>query len=65
MEKARYRLIVGENGNDVGHIINTKAVSFDGAMNSAKRELKKYGGDGWAKIQADYGFGWEDPIKVA
>jgi hypothetical protein len=65
METAKYKLLVGENGSDLGHFITTRAASFDGAWKAAKRELRKYRGDGWAKIYADYGRGWEDPVRVA
>ena len=53
------RVIVGEKGNEQGHIIEVQ-----GDEKSAKRvlrkELAKYGGDGWARIEySTDGENWE------
>lgn len=50
---ATYRIIVGETGNEVGHIIDTTATSIVSARRILVRELAKYRGDGWGYIEAD------------
>ena len=49
-----YTVVVGEVGNEVGHVVGT-TTSLHGARVIAGRELKAYGSDGWAVIRGDYG----------
>lgn len=54
-----YRIIVGERGNDYGHVIPTAAKTLLGAKRVLTRELKKYRGDGWGRIEyRQPGEGW-------
>jgi|GEM_PF-6479515 len=50
-----YTVVVGEVGNEVGHVVST-TTSLHGARVIAGRELKAYGGDGWAVIRGDCGY---------
>jgi hypothetical protein len=50
MREQTYRLVVGEVGNEQGHIIECYARSLDGARRAAHRALQPYGGDGWCTI---------------
>jgi len=48
------RVIVGERGNEQGHIILSKyhhPLSWLGAKRILARELAKYNGDGWGRIE--------------
>ena len=68
-KKMEYRIVVGEVGNEQGHIISTRAKSIEGALRSLKSELKKYGHDGWGYIEEGDGtpYSWrpveEDELK--
>jgi hypothetical protein len=54
----RYRLVVGEKGNEQGHIIETKAKSYDGAKRAMRREMAAHGeGQAWGRIEVNYGTG--------
>lgn len=46
-----YRIIVGEKGNEQGHIIETSAATDDEALRALAAELAAYGGDGWGRIE--------------
>lgn len=63
----KYRLIVGEVGNEQGHIIPTAARSFNGALIALGRQLALYLGDGWGRIEVNYHNGdpamWEELCK--
>lgn len=48
---AQYRLIVGETGNEQGHVIALNVLTLDGAYRALKREVAKYKGDGWGRIE--------------
>ena len=48
-----YRIVVGELGNEVGHIVPTGARSDHGARSALGRALARYGGDGWGRIEYD------------
>ncbi len=48
---SRYRLVVGESGNEQGHIIYTFAGSEQGARRALRREIAKYKGDGWGRLE--------------
>lgn len=47
----QYRLIVGETGNEQGHIVPTAAKSDRGAAIALGRALAAYDGDGWGRIE--------------
>lgn len=57
-----YRIVVGELGNEQGHIVATRAESDRGARIALGIQLAKYAGDGWGRIEIDlYGDGrWQD-----
>jgi len=50
-EEAVYRLVVGEKGNEKGHIIPLKVDSDEAAKKALKKEMKKYGKDGWGRVE--------------
>jgi hypothetical protein len=50
MQNENYRLIVGETGNELGHIHECGAKSLDGARRALRRLMRPYGGDGWGVI---------------
>jgi hypothetical protein len=47
-----YRLIVGEAGSDLGHIVHTQAKSLPGARRALRRAMAPYDGDGWGHIES-------------
>jgi hypothetical protein len=49
----RYRIIVGETGNEQGHIIDSSAATPEEATLHMRRELEPYHGDGWGRIEAN------------
>ena len=51
----KYRIVVGEVGNEQGHVISTRCTGLKGALRALKRELKKYGQDGWGYIEVGGG----------
>lgn len=48
-----YRLIVGEIGNEIGHIIPTRAKSEGSARRALARALRPYGGHGWGRVEVN------------
>lgn len=57
---SKYRLVVGEQGNEQGHIIKANAQSVKGARIALGREVAKYGGHGWGHIEHQHDNGmWE------
>ncbi len=48
-----YRIVVGEIGNEQGHIVETNAKTEQGARVVLGRELAKYGREGWGRIEID------------
>ena len=52
--ETEYRLVVGEIGNEVGHLIPCRAQTLRGARQSLARALAPYGGDGWGGIEVRY-----------
>lgn len=54
MEKATYKIYVGEVGNEQGHLVGATR-SLRGAKQIAGRERNKYDGDGWSIIRGDDG----------
>lgn len=49
----RYRIVVGEVGSEQGHIVETAARTDHGAAVVLGRELAKYHGDGWGRVEVD------------
>ena len=49
--KYAYRIIVGEVGNECGHVTVSDHVSDAAAIRAAKRAAKCYGGDGWWRVE--------------
>lgn len=47
MKKEKYQIVVGETGNDFGHITDSSHVSDAAAIRKAKRMCAEYNGDGW------------------
>lgn len=47
----RYRIIVGEKGNEQGHVVDTPLATMVGAKRAQAKELAKYGRDGWSRIE--------------
>jgi hypothetical protein len=52
----KYRLVVGERGSEKGHIVETGAKTYRGALRRLKQELKQYNGDGWGRVEANYDY---------
>lgn len=46
-----FRIIVGEKGNEQGHIVSTKAGTEAGARRVVQREIHKYQGECWFRIE--------------
>jgi len=59
----RYKLVVGEKGNEYGHIVGTNARSLRGAKITLGRQLAAYRGDGWGKILCVHDNGQEEPME--
>jgi len=59
----RYRLVVGEVGNEQGHVIQTSAYTEHGARVALGRKLAAYGDDGWGRVEVSYHgsdeWGWQ------
>ncbi len=53
-EKVSYRLIVGEIGNNQGHIVATAAKTERGAKIALGHALSEYYGDGWGWVEINY-----------
>lgn len=52
-EEMKYRIVVGEKGNEQGHIIDTTAKTDKGARIALTRALYPYLKDGWGRIEYD------------
>jgi len=50
----KYRIVVGENGNNQGHIKSSNAKSEHGANIALGKALTEYNGDGWGYIEVNY-----------
>ena len=46
-----YRIVVGEIGNEIGHIIPISVNSERLAKLALAKELRKYGRDGWGRVE--------------
>lgn len=51
----KYRIVIGETGNEQGHIVATSAKTLEGAERALRRELDKYDGDGWGRVEVGDG----------
>ena len=51
--KTSYSIIIGEVGNEVGHVITISCVSDAAAIAKAKKECRAYNGDGWWRVERD------------
>lgn len=51
--KHAYQIIVGETGNERGHIHRSAHVSDAAAIRAAKRLCAPYSGDGWWLVECD------------
>lgn len=52
---AAYRVIVGEKGNEQGHVIPCEPdASEQDARNHLQGELRAYGSDGWGRVEVQY-----------
>jgi len=54
-----YRLVVGEKGNEKGHVVQTAAITIVAAYEALGAELKAYKGDGWGRVEYLREGGWE------
>jgi len=52
-KKQTYRIIVGETGNELGHVTISRHVSDRAAIRAAKRRCAKYHGDGWWRVESE------------
>jgi len=46
-----FRLVVGETGNDVGHVIATRAKSVTSAERALARAMRPYFDDAWGRVE--------------
>jgi hypothetical protein len=51
--KMKYQIIVGETGNECGHVTSSSHVSDAAAVRKAKRLCAEYDGDGWWRVECD------------
>lgn len=49
----RYTIIVGETGNEIGHICSSQTCSDAAAVRKAKRLCATYKGDGWWRVECE------------
>lgn len=52
--ETKYRLIVGEVGNERGHVISSTAKTSRGTRIALGKALAKYKGDGWGRVEVNY-----------
>lgn len=50
MASDKYKIVVGEKGNTIGHIVNHNAQTDIGAIRALTKALSAYDGDGWGHI---------------
>lgn len=53
-----YRVVVGEQGNDQGHVVDVVGDEAY-AYTVLDREVAKYQGDGWGRVEVRRPGGWE------
>lgn len=51
--KHAYRIIIGETGNELGHVTNSSHVSDAAAVRKAKLLCATYKGDGWWRVECE------------
>lgn len=51
MIKTTYHIIVGEVGNECGHVEVSDHVSDRAAITKARRLCREYDGDGWWRVE--------------
>jgi hypothetical protein len=51
MTKHAYQIIVGETGNESGHVTSSSHVSDAAAVRKAKELCAAYKGDGWWRVE--------------
>ena len=51
MKKQSYQIIVGETGNEFGHVTSSSHVSDAAAVRKAERLCAEYHGDGWWRVE--------------
>jgi hypothetical protein len=51
MKTYTYKIIVGEVGNEVGHVTVSDHVSDKAATAKARRLCREYDGDGWWRVE--------------
>ncbi len=49
--KQVYQIIIGETGNEVGHVTSSSHVSDAAAVRKAARLCAEYHGDGWWRVE--------------
>jgi hypothetical protein len=50
-KKQTYSIIVGETGNECGHVTISSHVSDAAAVRKAKKSCAAYRGDGWWRVE--------------
>jgi hypothetical protein len=45
-----YEIIIGETGNERGHLVRERHISDDQAIRRARHKAGKYKGDGWWRV---------------
>jgi len=48
-----YTILIGETGNEQGHMVPNRATTDAGAIRAAKRACAAYSGDGWWIVSCD------------
>jgi hypothetical protein len=51
MKKQGYQIIIGETGNECGHVTISRHVSYAAAVRKAKELCAEYHGDGWWRVE--------------
>lgn len=54
--KKSYEIVVGETGNEIGHVAKSLHVSMEAAVRKAKKLCSAYDGDGWWLVRGDCGY---------
>ena len=49
--KHDYQIIIGETGNECGHVIGSRHISDAAAVRKARRLCAEYHGDGWWRVE--------------
>ncbi len=49
--KHNYQIIIGETGNECGHVTSSRHASDAAAVRKAKRLCAAYRGDGWWRVE--------------